>query len=90
MRGLNQAKDGPQDAGVASELENSERENITGGDGDEVDGGAKGGDDNVSGADAAAASFTTAIISPSLRCASTGTRLSCKPYQALVTRLWLL
>ena len=47
--------DAAQEEGDAAEPENSDRENISGGDGDEDDGGAEGGDDDVSGPDAAAA-----------------------------------
>ena len=47
--------DAPQEEGDAAEPENSDRENISVGDGDGDDGGAEGGDDDVSGPDAAAA-----------------------------------
>ena len=47
--------DAPQEEGDAAEPESSDHENISGGDGDGDDGGAEGGDDDVSGPDAAAA-----------------------------------
>ena len=47
--------DAPQQEGDAAEPEKSDRENISGEDGDGDDGGTEGGDDDVSGPDAAAA-----------------------------------